>query len=80
LEQIVFLSFGHKLHVFMFWYLFKELVTNHLARHPKSLVAVGSYTIGKERIFMALAEELNCKIWANTEKRRVLKAIGDEAS
>ena len=57
----------------------KELVRQHLDLDDgkKTLIAVGSYTIGKERIFLALAEMLDCKVWANAEKTRVLKAIRD---
>ena len=56
----------------------KELVRQNLdATNVKTLIAVGSYTIGKERIFLALAEMLDCKVWANAEKTRVLKAIRD---
>ena len=43
--------------------------------HPRTLICVGSYTIGKERIFMAIAEALDCKIFAATEKSRVLKTL-----
>ena len=59
----------------------KDLVRQNLADAAKdgkkNLIAVGSYTIGKERIFLALAEMLDCKVWANAEKTRVLKAIKD---
>ena len=60
----------------------KELVREHLdeaaaSGGKKTLIAVGSYTIGKERIFLALAEMLGCNVWANAEKTRVLKAIRD---
>ena len=60
----------------------KELVREHLDEAAerggkKTLIAVGSYTIGKERIFLALAEMLGCNVWANAEKTRVLKAIRD---
>ena len=58
----------------------KELVKDHLegaGSSCKTLIAVGSYTIGKERIFLAVAEMLDCKVWANAEKTRVLKALRD---
>lgn len=41
------------------------------------LVVCGSYTIGKERVFMAAARELDCRVWAPSEKRRVLKCLED---
>ena len=43
--------------------------------HPKTLICVGSYTIGKERIFMALAEAIDTKIFASTEKAKILKTL-----
>ena len=55
-----------------------NLTKKHLQKYPNTLIAVGSYTIGKERIFIALANELDCKIWGSTEKSRVLKTLGDE--
>jgi DNA cross-link repair 1A protein len=42
------------------------------------LVAVGSYTIGKERMFTAIAEALDCRIWATSQKAKILKALGDK--
>lgn len=54
-----------------------QLVIHHLKQNPKTLICVGSYTIGKERIFMAIAEEINSKIWASTEKTRVLKTLSN---
>ncbi len=54
-----------------------ESVKKLLRRHPKTLILVGSYTIGKERVFSSLAEELDCKVWASEEKVRILKALDD---
>jgi DNA cross-link repair 1A protein len=41
------------------------------------LVICGTYTIGKEKVFMMAAEELNSKVWAPTEKRRILNCLDD---
>ena len=54
-----------------------ELVRNHAEKFAKTLICVGSYTVGKERIFTAIAEDINAKIWASTEKARVLKTLND---
>ncbi|TRY70339.1 hypothetical protein TCAL_10022 [Tigriopus californicus] len=54
-----------------------DLVEAHLATRPKTLILVGTYTIGKERIFTALADKLDCSIWASTEKTRILKTLDD---
>lgn len=56
----------------------EELVSQHLNRFPNTLIMVGSYTIGKERVFLALAEKLDCKFWASTEKSRILKTMSND--
>ncbi len=56
-----------------------EAVKGLLTKYPKTLILVGSYTIGKERVFSSLAEELDCQIWASKEKTRVLKALDEPA-
>ncbi|KAF3911838.1 hypothetical protein AA313_de0208529 [Arthrobotrys entomopaga] len=43
----------------------------------KLLVIVGTYSIGKERICMGIAEALNCKIYAPTNKQRICAALED---
>ena len=40
---------------------------------PVCLICVGSYTIGKERIFSAIAQHFDAKVWASAEKTRILK-------
>lgn len=57
----------------------RRLVRNYSKRHPQLLVVSGTYTIGKEKVFMAAAEELDSKVWAPTEKRRVLNCLDDLA-
>lgn len=54
-----------------------RLVRLYVKRYQKLLVVSGTYTIGKEKVFMAAAEELNCKIWAPTEKRRIFNCLED---
>lgn len=58
----------------------KPMTRNFFTKTPserKILVCVGTYTIGKERLAIAIAEVLNKKIWADSAKVPVLKAIGD---
>ena len=52
-----------------------DLVKKHLEKYPKTLICAGSYTIGKERIFIAIAQDMNAKIWGSSEKIRVLKTL-----
>ena len=54
-----------------------QIVKRHLKSHSKTLICVGSYTVGKERIFTAIANEIDAKIWGNSEKVRVLKTLSD---
>ncbi|KAK6501752.1 hypothetical protein TWF481_009579 [Arthrobotrys musiformis] len=42
------------------------------------LVVVGTYSIGKERICMGIAQALNCKIYAPANKQRICAALEDE--
>ncbi|XP_032789250.1 DNA cross-link repair 1A protein [Daphnia magna] len=55
----------------------RRLVRRYANKHQKLLVVSGTYTIGKEKVFMTAAEELNSKVWAPTEKRRILNCLED---
>ena len=33
--------------------------------------------VGKEKVFLGIAEALDCKIWAKPEKRRVITCLND---
>lgn len=57
--------------------LLKSLVVPRMKNNPKLLVVCGSYTIGKERAFMAIAESIDCKIWAEPWKRSILNCLED---
>lgn len=48
-----------------------------LERNPRTLIVCGSYCIGKEKVFMAVAEALNLKVWANKSKRDYFGCIQD---
>ena len=34
--------------------------------------------IGKERVFLAIAEEFDYKIWATSDKKRILRALEND--
>lgn len=51
----------------------KELKT----RQNKTLVVCGSYTIGKERIFVAIAEAFNAKVYVEKEKMNIIECLED---
>lgn len=54
-----------------------SVATSHIADNKKTLIVVGSYTIGKERVFKAIASALDCKIWASSDKQKTLRCIQD---
>lgn len=55
-----------------------DFVSNDLKRNPKTLVVVGAYSLGKEKVFEAIAESLNCKIAVTNEKKRILACLNSE--
>ncbi|XP_047313576.1 DNA cross-link repair protein SNM1-like [Impatiens glandulifera] len=45
------------------------------AFNPKTLFLIGSYTIGKERLFLEVARVLHTKVHVNTAKLRILECL-----
>ena len=55
-----------------------DLTLKFIENRPKTLIVVGSYTIGKERIFLQLSERIDSEIFTeNKDKIRVLKTLQD---
>ncbi|KAJ2824409.1 repair protein PSO2 SNM1 [Coemansia erecta] len=48
-------------------------------RRKRVLFVVGSYSIGKERLFVEIARHLGSRIFASPAKRRMLECLGDRA-
>lgn len=48
-----------------------------LKQNPRTLIVCGSYCIGKEKVFMAVAEALNLKVWCSKAKRGYFNCIQD---
>ncbi|TKY62951.1 DNA cross-link repair protein SNM1 [Spatholobus suberectus] len=53
-----------------------KIAKNHLKLHPRTLVVVGAYSIGKECVYLAISKALGVKIYANASRRRILLAFG----
>jgi len=45
---------------------------------PKTLVVTGSYTIGKERIFLHIAKTLNKKVFVSNDKMKICPCLEDK--
>lgn len=44
----------------------------------KVLIVVGAYVIGKEKVWTALAERFNLRVWADKNRRDALEAINNQ--
>lgn len=48
-----------------------------MERNPRTLIVCGSYCIGKEKVFLAVAEALGLKVWCSKSKREYFNCIQD---
>jgi DNA cross-link repair 1A protein len=55
-----------------------KTIKEELKKYPNSLIICGSYTIGKERVYTSLADEIGCKIYVKREKKKILDCLDDE--
>lgn len=49
-----------------------------MQQNPRTLIVCGSYCIGKEKVFMSVAEALNIKVWCDKSKRAYFNCIQDK--
>ncbi|RZF39326.1 hypothetical protein LSTR_LSTR000847 [Laodelphax striatellus] len=52
-----------------------KIVKAEFMMNPRTLIVVGSYLIGKEKVFMAIAEEFDCRVWAEPSKMKIFDCI-----
>ncbi|KAJ4762203.1 DNA cross-link repair protein SNM1 [Rhynchospora pubera] len=48
----------------------------YLQKQPKTLVVVGAYSIGKERVYLEISRSLQVPIYTNASRRRILESFG----
>ncbi|CAA7061691.1 unnamed protein product [Microthlaspi erraticum] len=53
-----------------------RITKEFLRKQPRTLIVVGSYSIGKECVYLAIAKALGIKIFANASRRRILQSFG----
>ena len=54
-----------------------KLVQEFISAHPNTVLMVGAYCIGKERIFKAIAAALDCKVWGDSVRVNTWKCLED---
>ena len=55
-----------------------EMVGEFVTEKPDTLVMVGGYTVGKERIFKAIAAGLEAKVWGDRKRMRTWRCLEDQ--
>ena len=53
----------------------KEMLASKKDKSSKTLFLFGSYTIGKERIYMSVAEHLQMKVFVDTRRYQILSSL-----
>lgn len=54
-----------------------KTIQEELKKYPDSLIICGSYTIGKERVFTSIADQIGSKIYVKREKKKILDCLMD---
>ena len=55
-----------------------EMVTEFVTVKPDTVVMVGAYTVGKERIFKAIAAGLEAKVWGDKKRVKTWNCLDDQ--
>ncbi|ORX54688.1 DRMBL-domain-containing protein [Piromyces finnis] len=55
-----------------------QYINNNVYNKKKVLVLVGTYLIGKEKVFVSIAKYLKSKIYASNKKKKILECLNDE--
>uniref|UniRef100_A0A8D8Q041 DNA cross-link repair 1A protein n=1 Tax=Cacopsylla melanoneura TaxID=428564 RepID=A0A8D8Q041_9HEMI len=54
-----------------------QLVERNHEQYPNTLYICGSYTIGKEKVYISILEKMKWKIYVESSKRRILTILND---
>lgn len=56
----------------------REFIKSSLSSSGKHLIICGAYKIGKEKVWLRIAQEFNYKVWIDSERRKVMQCIQNE--
>jgi len=54
------------------------LSINNNYRHKRVLILVGTYLIGKEKVFLGIAKFLKSKLYTSSKKKKILECLNDD--
>lgn len=56
----------------------KEFVNTSISSSRKHLIVCGAYKVGKEKVWLRIAQEFDYKVWIDDERHKVMHCIQNE--